>query len=142
MNLAGWLDRFGSCGSLLCSAHCLLCALAPGLLAAASPMLLSHEAEWLFVAVAAGTAAVAAVIGFRLHRSWRIVLAFAVAGLGLVASRGMEELGWGVLGTSTGVLAGLGLAATHLYSARACNCIRCVGNEQEDAASERAAITV
>lgn len=127
-----WIDRFGSCGSLLCAVHCGLAAFAPSLLVAVSPSLRSHFIEWLLVGFATAMAAVALCLGMRQHRSRTIAGAFAVFIIGLVGARLMEASGIEGPAVAIAVVAGLGLMVTHLFNARACRgCQEC---QPEDSA--------
>lgn len=127
-----WIDRFGSCGSLLCAAHCGLAAFAPGLLAAISPGLRNHWVEWLLVGFATAMAGIALCLGVRQHRSRAIAGAFAVFIIGLVGARLMEASGIEGPVVAIAVVSGLGLMITHLFNARACRgCQECQPESSE-----------
>lgn len=109
------LDYTGTFVGSLCAIHCVLCAIAPGFLALAGISILhSHEAEWLLAALAVGIGSTAAMVGYRVHRSGRIVLRFAMSCALLVAARVIEECELHTLATALAVLASILLVSTHL----------------------------
>lgn len=109
------LDHAGAVVSTLCAIHCLLCAVAPGVLAlAGTSIVYSHETEWALVALSVGIGTAAAIGGYRVHRSGRIVLQFAVSGAVILASRPLEAYGIDVLATVLAVLGGLLIVSAHV----------------------------
>lgn len=85
------IDRIGVIASSLCAVHCLLCALAPAAFAALGlGVLLGHEAEWAFVAVTILIASGALALGWRRHRSRRVVALMLLGFVALLGSRGLE----------------------------------------------------
>ena len=114
------LDRLGSVASALCSAHCLLCTLAPGLFGVLGVgVLLGHEAEWAFTLSAVGLALLSLGFGLRRHRSLAVAAGLAAGAAGLVVARLLEEAGSEVWAPVVGVLGGLALMLAHLSSVRA-----------------------
>lgn len=116
------LDRMGAVASTLCSAHCLVCSLAPSLFGLFGlGVLLSHEAEWALTLLAAGLALVALFFGWRRHRSQVVAVALSAGILGLIAARFLEESGSENLALFVGVGAGLTLVFGHLRGLRTAN---------------------
>ena len=114
------VDWAGVLASTLCAIHCAVCALLPGAIAAIGlTFALEEAAEWGLSAVAVLIAAVALVIGWRRHRSWTTVVAFAVAMAGLFLARYLEEAGASSFGSAVGVVSGLGLIGGHILNMRA-----------------------
>lgn len=87
----GRVDRFGAVASSLCAIHCTVAALLPALFGTLGlGLLLGHEAEWVFTAVALGFAVLALLFTWRRHRSTLVAGLMAVGIVGLMASRGLE----------------------------------------------------
>lgn len=87
----GRVDRFGAVASSLCAIHCTVAALLPALFGTLGlGLLLGHEAEWIFTAVALGFATLALLFTWRRHRSTLVAGLMAVGIVGLMASRGLE----------------------------------------------------
>lgn len=124
------LDRFGMFASSACALHCVLCALAPGILSAlGAGQLLGHEAEWAFTIVAVGIAAVAFGFSYRKHQSLKVGLILAIGGGALLMSRLLEEfMGHGgpidghTLGMLLGVIGGGTLLYGHYRNIKAVRC--------------------
>ena len=86
-----WTDRLGSIASSVCAVHCALCGLLPiALTTFGLGFLISHEVEWLFSITAILLGLVAAVLGWRQHRSFRVVSVLGIGIVLLLASRGLE----------------------------------------------------
>lgn len=114
-----FVDRLGSVASASCALHCLTVSLAPALVGFLGVEFLANEAvEWGLFASAVVFAVLAAGLGYRVHRSGKVLASFAI-GLGaLSAARFGEALD---LFEGTLVLAVLGggvLVASHLTSVR------------------------
>lgn len=121
-----WTDRLGGLASALCAVHCGVGALLPALLPTLGLGFLAGETtEWVLVAVAVGMAGLAAALGYRVHRSKGITLAF-IAGMALLlTSRLTESLGGGhELGLAFALGGGAVLIGTHLTSLRRCRACR------------------
>lgn len=118
---AGYLDLAGAATSGLCALHC---ALMP-LLAAILPMLglgvlAAEGTETALMGTSAALATIGIGLGYRRHRSGRVVAVVAV-GLGLLALGHLAEpLGFGFLGVVAVVAGGLAVAASHLLNLRLC----------------------
>ena len=85
------VDKLGAIASGACAVHCAICALLPVAFSALGlGFFKGHEAEWVFTAVATVFALGALVMGWRQHRSIRVVGLLAVGIVGLLASRGLE----------------------------------------------------
>ena len=85
------IDRFGAVASSLCAMHCAVCAFLPAALGALGlGFLIGHEAEWILSLIAISFAAIAALVGYRQHRSKATVSLLALGILGLLVSRGIE----------------------------------------------------
>jgi len=96
------------------------CALLPGALAALGlGALIGHEAEWLFTLVALAFAAIALVVGWRMHQSGQVALLLGFGMIGLLGARFSEEAGAGAFGVALGVAAAVLLVAGHLSNIRA-----------------------
>ena len=109
------LDHTGTFVGSLCAIHCLICAVAPGVLALVGLSILhSHAAEWFMAALTIGIGVTAAILGYRVHRSGRVVLRFAAACALLVAARVIEGWELHTLGTSVAVMGGLLIVWAHL----------------------------
>ncbi len=108
-------DRLGAIAGAICAVHCAATVPVAGLLSADVGGLFGHEAEWLFVGIAAVFVLLSSVHGYRHHRSWAIPAAFAASFalwvLGTVFAAGPVEAG-------LHVAAATGLAVTHLVSLR------------------------
>ncbi len=114
------VDRLGVLASGTCAAHCVVCALLPGVLGALGlGALLGHEAEWTFTLVAVLFAAAATAIGWRRHGSLPVTFALAAGAMGLLCARLLEERGMHGWGPIVGVFAGLILLFGHVGNARA-----------------------
>ena len=86
-----WTDRAGSVASTLCTLHCAICGLAPGLLAFFGlGFMLSHKAEWALVLVAVVFGLGALILAWRTHRSLRVTAFLTLGIVGLLFSRGLE----------------------------------------------------
>lgn len=116
------LDYLGAFAGSLCAAHCALSALLPAAFGALGlGVLLGHEAEWAFTAVAVAFASGALALYWKRGTGAidvPILLLLGVAGL--LASRLVEASGASHgLGAVIGVLAGLLVLAGHLRNLRA-----------------------
>lgn len=108
-------DRLGALAGAVCAVHCAATIPLAGLLSADAAFLFGHEAEWVFVAVAAGFVLLSSVHGYRHHRSWSIPLAFAASFALWLAGTFFAS---GFFESALHVAAALGLAATHVVSFR------------------------
>lgn len=116
----------GAFASALCAVHCGLGAMLPALLPTLGlGFFVGETTEWVLVAIAMGMAVLAAVLGYRVHRSKRITLAF-IAGMGLLlTSRLSESFGGGhELGLAFALGGGALLIGTHITSLRRCRTCR------------------
>lgn len=114
------VDRFGTLASSACAVHCVLSASLPEALGAFGlGALLGHGAEWGFTLVAIVFAAAALLLGWRRHRSLRVVSILGAGITALLLARLLEEVGGRAGGTALGVLAGLTLVVGHLSNIRA-----------------------
>ena len=114
------LDRLGTVASAACAVHCAICALAPGLLAAFGlTALIGHEAEWGFTAAAVIIAVWAMIVGWRRHRTRRVVFALATGIAGLIIARGFEHIDAHWMGVTLGVVGSLGLITGHFLNMQA-----------------------
>ncbi|MGK0362623.1 MAG: hypothetical protein ACI9U2_004944 [Bradymonadia bacterium] len=85
------VDSVGAVASGLCAVHCAVCALLPALFGTLGlGMLLGHKAEWIFTLTAIAFGVGALVLGWRRHRSARVVFVLGLGIVGLLASRGLE----------------------------------------------------
>ncbi|MEM9192365.1 MAG: MerC domain-containing protein [Myxococcota bacterium] len=85
------VDRIGAVASSMCAVHCALVAMVPAVFGALGlGFLLGQGAEWVFTLIAIAFAAGATVIGWRRHRSRKVVALLAIGIVGLLASRGLE----------------------------------------------------
>lgn len=85
------IDHLGALASSLCAVHCAAVALLPALLGTLGlGVLLKHETEWVFTAIAIGFATLALTFGWRRHRSFAVAGVMAMGIVGLLASRGLE----------------------------------------------------
>lgn len=114
-----WVDRLGGVASAACAVHCLALSAVPALIPMLGLGVLSHEAfEWAFSSVALGLALVAAVLGYRVHRTPWVLAGFGVGMLVLLMGRVGEALelygGGGLLAVFGGAL----LVVSHVASAR------------------------
>lgn len=118
---ASWVDRVGSLGSILCAIHCLFMAVAPGLLAVlglTGPF--GHRLMALFLPASVLLGCFAALNSYRVHRSLRISSTFGVCVIGLLVSHQMHGHHEHGVAIGFAVVAGLGLAITHLVNLRTC----------------------
>tara|TARA_B100000029_G_scaffold397403_1_gene395684 strand:- start:205 stop:582 length:378 start_codon:yes stop_codon:yes gene_type:complete len=123
------MDRTGSVASATCAAHCLILSAAPALLSLLGLEFLRHEAfEWGLFGLALSVAALAAGLGYRVHRSPWVLGSFGAGMAVLLAGRLGEALalyeGAGLLA----ILGGLLLVVCHLRnigSIRACKASCC-----------------
>ena len=110
----------------------MVCAFLPGLLTALSvSWVASHAFEWGFTIAAMLFGLVAAIVGWRSHRSRPAVLLLLAGVLGLLFARLLEEGVGHSVGATAGLLAGGILIAGHLQSLRAsCKCaVPCAKSE-------------
>ena len=113
-------DRMGTVASSACAAHCILCSLAPGLLAVLGiSWLTGHTAEWGFTLVAICFACVAIAVGRRAHSSPRAVALLGMGAAALLLGRVVEALGLHSIGTGVGLVASAVLVAGHVLGIRA-----------------------
>lgn len=88
------LDYFGMAAGSLCAVHCALTALLPAVFSVIGlEILLAHQAEWALTLVAVAFAGGALVLGWRQHRSSWVATCLVLGIVGLLASRGLEEVG-------------------------------------------------
>lgn len=114
------LDRAGVLASLVCAVHCALCAALPGLVATLGLAVVFGEAfEWSFSVVAMTLASGGLILAWNRRRSALALSALAVGITGLLAARFLEEAGVHGVGTTIGVLSGIGLVLGHLLNIRA-----------------------
>lgn len=86
------IDSVGMVASTLCTVHCLVVAVGPGLLGAAGLGLLLREgAEWVFSLSAVGLAIAALAVGWQRHRSWKAGALLLAGVLALLAARATEH---------------------------------------------------
>jgi hypothetical protein len=108
-------DRLGAIAGVLCAIHCAATIPVAGLMSADLGAVFGHEAEWFFVSVAGIFVLLSSVHGYRHHRSWAILVAFAASFaiwvVGTVFATGSVEV-------ALHVAAAVGLATTHLVSLR------------------------
>ncbi|MFT5686326.1 MAG: hypothetical protein ACI8RZ_007282 [Myxococcota bacterium] len=114
-----WMDRLGSVASAACAAHCFVLAAIPSIISVLGLNALTHEAfEWGFFTLAVGCALVAAVLGYRIHRTRWLLTGFGVGVLVLLAGRLGEALALYEGGAFLAVLGGGLLATSHVVSLR------------------------
>lgn len=107
--------------STLCGLHCAATALVPAALSmVGASVLLDHEAEWVFTAVAVGFATLALVLGW-----WKRGVSGATVGLGLgiaglLIARLLEDMGGHGhgLGVGLSIVSGGALVAGHVLNLR------------------------
>ncbi len=131
----GIWDRLGVLASSACAVHCAISAVLPTALAAAGlGALIGHEAEWAFTGAAVLLAVLAAVHGWRQHRSFATVAWLAAGAIGLLGARFLEEQGSHEVGTTVSVGAAIALVVGHIVNFRAIR--RCDAACRDVAASE------
>jgi hypothetical protein len=115
------IDRLGALASTACAVHCVLGAVLPEALGAAGlgAALLSHEMEWGFTLAAIAFASVALFLGWRRHRSLRVVSTLAAGIAALLLARLLEDSADQQLGSALSVLAGWTLVVGHFSNLRA-----------------------
>jgi hypothetical protein len=115
------IDRLGALASTACSVHCVLTAVLPGAIGAigSGSALLGDELEWGFTLAALSFAVLALVLGWRKHRSLRVVSTLG-AGIGVLLLARLLE-GWvsEPVGIALSVVAGLTLVVGHGSNIRA-----------------------
>ena len=117
--IARWTDRFGSAASATCAVHCVLLAMAPSLLPVLGLSALPHEIfEWVFFSLAIGLALLAAVLGYRSHRTWWLLAGFGIGSLVLLAGRLGEAMALYEGGALVAILGGSVLVVSHILSLR------------------------
>lgn len=115
-----WMDRMGGVASATCALHCVTLAAAPALVSLLGVEFLRHEAfEWGFFALAIGFAVVAAVLGYRVHRTPWVLGGFALGIAILAAGRFGEALDLFEGSVVLAVIGGGVLIASHVASVRA-----------------------
>lgn len=115
------IDRLGALASAACSVHCVSTAVLPQAIAAigSGSALLGHELEWGFTFAAFSFAALALVLGWRKHRSVRVVSTLG-AGIGvLLLARLLEGCVSEPIALALSVVAGLTLVVGHGSNIRA-----------------------
>jgi hypothetical protein len=117
----GYLDLAGAVTSGLCTLHC---ALMPALVAILPMiglgMLAGEGIEMVLLGTSAALATVSIGLGYRRHRSGRVVAVVAF-GLGMLAlGHLVETRGFEVLGVVAIVAGGLVVAGSHLLNRRLC----------------------
>ena len=124
------LDRIGASTSLLCAIHCAALPFVVTLLPIVGLGFIASEAfEWGLVAAAVALATVSLAIGYRKHRSLRVLALASGAILLLIAGRLAEHHDWSISGAVLAVLGGVALAAGHYVNYRLCqSCQRCQGS--------------
>ena len=117
MFTALWTDRFGGLASASCAAHCLLMTFLPSLLPVLGLGFLADEVfEWALFVMAISLALLAALLGYRAHRTRWVVAGLGVGALVLVAGRLGEALALFEGGSLVSIAGGALLAGTHLAS--------------------------
>lgn len=116
---SSWFDRLGSVASATFAVHCMTLSLAPALVSVLGLGILANELfEWGFFVAAVGFAIVAAVLGYRTHRTAWVIGGFAFGILVLAVGRFGEAFGLIEGGVGLAVLGGGVLVASHLASLR------------------------
>ena len=112
-------DALGAAASLACAVHCALMPLVLGLLPLSGFVLqlADPRMEWLLVSLSLSLASISLVVGFKQHRSHRILLLFVAASSALLVARLGEELGWSLPAREMAIGAALLLVASHLLNA-------------------------
>jgi hypothetical protein len=120
------LDRLGALASAACTVHCVAGALLPEALGAAGvgAALLGHETEWGFTCAAVAFASVALYLGWRRHRSRRVVSMLSAGIAVLLLARLSEGALSESLGLTLSVLAGVTLVVGHFSNIRASRRVR------------------
>lgn len=114
-----WMDRLGSLASATCAAHCFVLAALPSLISVLGLEVLAHEGfEWGFFALAIGFALVAALLGYRIHRTRWLLTGFGAGMLVLIAGRFGEAFALYEGGAVLAVVGGALLATSHILSLR------------------------
>lgn len=117
MRSSRWPDRFGGLASAVCAVHCLLLAFLPSVLPLLGLGFLANETyEWVFFVAAVSMAALAAVFGYRAHRTPWVVVGLALGTLVLVTGRLGEALALFEGGSVVSIAGGALLCATHIAS--------------------------
>jgi hypothetical protein len=121
------LDTLGASASLLCAIHCAVLPFVLTLLPVLGlSFLVGETVEWILVGLAVGLAALSLLLGFRRHRSLRVLALLSGAVVLLVAGRWVEL----TEGTGSGawlmVAGGLTLVTAHGINYVLCRrCRRC-----------------
>lgn len=119
------MDHVGMFASTACAIHCVLMILIPsGLALGGFKALFSHEAEWAIAFFSVGLGLIAVAIGYRLHRSNKVLAIMLASAAGLFVSRFLEEWHLVALGTALGIVCGVGLAVGHFLNLRATRCCK------------------
>lgn len=114
------IDRFGAMASTACALHCLLGPSLPGVLGALGlGALLGHGTEWAFTLLALVFAATALFLGWRRHRSVRVISMLGAGVTALLLARLLEHALDEAAGAVLSVLAGLTLVVGHVSNIRA-----------------------
>jgi hypothetical protein len=109
------VDRFGALASTACAVHCVLSASLPEALAALGlSALLGDDTEWAFTLCALAAASGALLLGWRKHRSPRVVSTLGAGIALLLLARLLEDWVGESVGTVLSVLAGVVLVVGHL----------------------------
>jgi len=109
------IDRLGALASTACSVHCVLMAVLPEAIGAlgSGTALFGYELEWGVTLAALSFAALALGLGWRKHRSLRVVSLLG-AGIGaLLLARLLEDGVSESVGLTLSVVAGLTLVVGH-----------------------------
>lgn len=123
----GYLDLAGAVTSGLCALHCALMPVAAAILPTIGLGMLADEGtETALLGASAALASIGLGLGYRRHRSGRVVALVAV-GLGMLALGHLAEpRGSEVLGVVAVVAGGLAVAGSHLLNLRLCrSCPAC-----------------
>ena len=129
----GRLDKLGASASLACAVHCAVLPFVVTLLPVYGlSFLVGETVEWILVGVAVSLAAVSLLLGYRQHRSVRVLTMLSAAVVLLVVGHltGHEasHLGGAVPLNKTilAVAGGLILVGAHILNYRLCkSCRRC-----------------
>ena len=123
----GKLDRAGATASLACAIHCAVLPFVVTLLPVYGLSFLAGETvEWILVGIAIALAAVSLLLGYRRHRSVRVLSMLSAAVVLLLAGRLAEHQTGSLNGTFLAVAGGLVLVGAHVLNYRLCkSCRRC-----------------
>ena len=114
------LDRCGAFASGLCVTHCLVCGLAPGLIAGLGlGVVISEDFELGLSVLAVLITSAALVFGWRKHGSLAAAGLLGLGITGIVAARAAGMSGFEEMGETVGILGGLALVVGHFVGMRA-----------------------